>query len=127
MEFQIPIQINALNRQINYRDKILLIGSCFTEHIGNTLEELKFSVLQNPNGILFDPVSVCNSLVSYIENKKYNEEDLFQLNEVWHSWQHHSRFSNIDKQQALQNINKSQQAAHEFLKQANWIVITLGS
>ena len=108
MEFQIPIQINALNRQINYRDKILLIGSCFTEHIGNTLEELKFSVLQNPNGILFDPVSVCNSLVSYIENKKYNEEDLFQLNEVWHSWQHHSRFSNIDKQQALQNINKSQ-------------------
>ena len=82
MEFQLPIKINAPEQQINYRDKILLIGSCFTEHIGNELEKLKFSVLQNPNGILFDPISVCNSLVSYIENKKYNEEDLFELNEI---------------------------------------------
>ncbi len=127
MEFQLPIKINALGHQINYRDKILLVGSCFTEHIGNDLEKLKFSVLQNPNGILFDPISVCNSLVSYIENKKYNGEDLFELNEVWHSWRHHSRFSNVNKKEALQNINESQQKAHEFLKQANWIIITLGS
>jgi hypothetical protein len=127
MQFQIPIHINPLQTQINYRDKILLIGSCFTEHIGNALEELKFSVLQNPNGILFDPISVCKSLVSYINNKQYNENDLFQLNEVWHSWQHHSRFSNIDKNEGLQNINESQTKAHQFLKEADWIIITLGS
>jgi len=127
MEFQLPIKINVPDHQINYRDKILLIGSCFTEHIGNELEKLKFSVLQNPNGILFDPISVCNSLVSYIENKKYNEEDLFELNEIWHSWRHHSRFSNINPKDAVRIINESQQKAHEFLKQANWIIITLGS
>jgi len=127
MEFQLPIKINVPDHQINYRDKILLIGSCFTEHIGNELEKLKFSVLQNPNGILFDPISVCNSLVSYIENKKYNEEDLFELNEIWHSWKHHSRFSNINPKEAVRIINESQQRAHEFLKDANWIIITLGS
>ena len=55
----------------------MLIGSCFTEHIGNALEELKFSVLQNPNGILFDPDAVCKSLISYIENKQYTEADFF--------------------------------------------------
>jgi hypothetical protein len=127
MQFQIPIQINVPEKQINYRDKILLIGSCFTEHIGNALEELKFSVLQNPNGILFDPISVSKSLVSYIDNRQYNEADLFQLNEVWHSWQHHSRFSNIDKKECLQNINASQTTAHQFLKEADWIILTLGS
>ncbi len=127
MQFQIPIQINAPEKQINYRNKILLIGSCFTEHIGDTLEELKFSVLQNPNGILFDPISVCKSLISYINNRQYNEADLFQLNEVWHTWQHHSRFSNIDEQQCLQKINESQTTAHRFLKDADWIIITLGS
>ena len=74
----------------------MLIGSCFTEHIGNALGELKFSVCQNPNGILFGPDGVCKSLLSYIENKKYTEADLFQLNEVWNSWHHHSRFSNIN-------------------------------
>src|SRR5574338_884052 len=127
MQFQVPIQINAPGKKINYRDKILLIGSCFTEHIGNALEELKFSVLQNPNGILFDPISVCRSLVSYITNKRYSEEELFQLNEVWHSWQHHSRFSNIDKKECLQNINESQEKAHLFLKEADWLLVTLGS
>ena len=127
MNFMVDIDIRKLQTQINYRHKIFLIGSCFTEHIGNALEELKFSVLQNPNGILFDPASVCKSLVSYIEDKRYSENDLFQLNEVWNSWQHHSRFSHIDKGTCLQFINESQQKAHHFLKEADWIIITLGS
>src|SRR5262249_14776990 len=127
MDFMVNIDMKRPDDAINYRDKILLIGSCFTEHIGNTLEELKFSILQNPNGILFDPVSVCKSLISYIDNKQYNESDLFQLNEVWHSWSHHSRFSNIDQKNGLENINVSQTRAHNFLKEANWLIITLGS
>jgi len=127
MQFQLPIQIKSPERQINYRDKILLTGSCFTEHIGNSLGELKFSVLQNPNGILFDPRSVCISLISYIENIKYNKEHLFLLNEVWNSWEHHSRFSNINADECLKGINESQQLAHNFLKDADWLIITLGS
>ena len=127
MQFQLPIQIKSPVKKINYRDSILLIGSCFTEHIGNALSELKFSVLQNPNGILFDPASVCKSLHSYIANHKYKEGDLFQLNEVWNSWNHHSRFSNINKAACLNEINESHQKAHEFLKKSDWLIITLGS
>lgn len=127
MEFQVPIQIPTLTKPINYRDKLLLIGSCFTEHIGSKLEELKFSILQNPNGILFDPQSIASSLVSYIQNRQYTEDDLFHLNELWQSWQHHSRFSGIDKKAVLDRINQSQQRAHEFLKTANWLVITPGT
>jgi len=127
MDFMVNIDLRKPPRQINYEDKILLIGSCFTEHIGNSLEELKFSVLQNPNGILFDPRSVSQSLVSYIENKQYNENDFFQLNEIWHSWRHHSRFSNTNLNEAVRIVNTSQQMAHQFLKQADWIIVTLGS
>ena len=127
MNFMVNIDLRKPPRQINYEDKILLIGSCFTEHIGNSLEELKFSVLQNPNGILFDPRSVSKSLVSYIENRQYNEKDFFQLNEIWHSWRHHSRFSNTNLNEAVRIVNTSQQMAHQFLKQADWIIVTLGS
>ncbi|HEX2629721.1 MAG TPA: GSCFA domain-containing protein [Chitinophagaceae bacterium] len=127
MDFMVSIDLKKLPVPIGDKDKILLTGSCFTEHIGNALSELKFSILQNPNGILFDPNSVCKSLVSYIEPKQYKESDLFQLNEIWNSWQHHSRFSNIDTKKAVENINASQLQAHTFLKEANWIVITLGS
>lgn len=113
--------------KIDYRDKLALTGSCFTEHIGNSLRDLKFQVIQNPHGIIFDPSSVASGLVSYIDNKHYDEQDLFYLNELWHSWQHHSRFSGIDKNSVLERINASQQQAHDFLKETRWLIITLGA
>jgi hypothetical protein len=127
MEFFASLNIKRLQPPITYEDNILVTGSCFTEHIGNYLMDVKFNILQNPNGILFDPISVCNSLVSYIHNKQHKEGDLFYLNESWHSWQHHGRFSNPDKEECLRVINESQNAAHFFLKQADWLIITLGS
>lgn len=127
MDFQIPIQITKLPKGINYSDKIILTGSCFTEHIGDRLAELKFNTLQNPNGILFDPHSVATSLVSYVQNKQYLPEDLSHFNELWQSWQHHSRFSGTNAAESLRIINESQRRAHQFLKEANWLIITLGS
>lgn len=127
MDLLLNIDLKKLPEQIGYGKKILLIGSCFTEHIGNALGDLKFDVLQNPNGVLFGPDAVCKSLHSYAENKKYSEGDLFYLNEVWNSWDHHSRFSGISREGALKGINESQQQAHDFLKAADWLIITLGS
>jgi hypothetical protein len=127
MDFMLNIDLPKADTVINHQHKILSVGSCFTEHIGNALKELKFDVLQNPNGILFDPVSVCSSLVSYIGNEQYGEDDLFCLNELWHSWRHHSRFSGIDKHGVISGINASQTTAHHFLKEADWLIITLGS
>jgi hypothetical protein len=123
----LDIRIDEPDVKIDYRDKILMLGSCFTEHIGDALQELKFDVLQNPNGILFDPSSVASSLTSYIENKKYSAEDLFYLNELWQSWQHHSKFSGTNREEVIRTINRSQQQAHEFLKDAKWLIVTLGT
>lgn len=127
MDFFAPIQIPSLSPSIAYGQKIMLTGSCFTEHIGDRLSELKFEILQNPNGILFDPYSVASSLRSYINPRIYTENDLIQFNELWHSWQHHSRFSSIDVAQSVATINASQREAHLFLAQADWLIITLGS
>jgi GSCFA family len=127
MDFQLPITIASLPRPIHYPDKILLTGSCFTEHIGNALRDWKFETLQNPNGILFDPASVASSLISYIQPRLYTEKDLIFLNEVYQSWQHHSIFSHVDKTECLRGINASQERAHVFLKEADWLIITLGS
>jgi len=127
MQLTLTIDIPALPKPVTYSDSILLIGSCFTEHISERLAKHKFKVLSNPHGILFNPLSVANSLGSYIENRLYTEDGLFYLNELWNSWDHHTRFSNIEAAETLKQINHSQQEAATFIKKASWVIITLGS
>jgi len=113
--------------KINLRQNLLLVGSCFTEQIGHKLGQHKFTVMENPNGILFNPVSISNAVRSYAARKMYTEDELFYYNELWGSWQHHTKFSSIDKQQSLDAINASQQKASAFIHDADWILLTLGS
>jgi hypothetical protein len=127
MQLQIPIHISPSKETIQYTDKILLIGSCFTQHIGNALHNLKFLSMQNPHGILFDPQSVANSLLAYVHHKQYEAAELVFENELWHSWDHHSVFSHIQQADCLAGINQAITDAHHFLKSADWLIITLGS
>lgn len=127
MDFHLEFTPKPFDIKINHQQNLLLIGSCFTEQIGTKLANHKFTVLDNPNGILFNPSSITKSISSYISNKQNTEADLFYQNECWNSWEHHSRFSHPDKQMCLQEINASQNKAHDFLKKADWLLITLGS
>lgn len=127
MNFHLAFNPRPFSTKINHRQKVLLMGSCFTENMGTKLKHHKFGVFENPNGILFNPISITKSLNSYLAPKKYIDADLFWQNESWNSWEHHSRFSNPDKEQCLNNINQAQQQVNQFLKSADWLIITLGS
>jgi len=127
MELTLKPNIPSLSHPILYTDQLMLLGSCFTEHMSTRLAHHKFHTLQNPHGILFNPHSVAASIDDYLGNKQYDENELFYLHENWHSWDHHSRFSGPDKAAVMQGINASNQEAHAFLRQADWLIITLGS
>ena len=127
MKFKLTLEAKPSKYPIEYGDKIMLIGSCFTENIGAKFKTHLFELSENPYGILFNPVSVINTLTEIMDKRMYQEDDLFQHNELWHSWSHHSRFSAIKQEDAVENINRTILTAHDFLKSANRLVITLGS
>ncbi len=127
MDFHLAFTPPAFTQKIKHTHSLFLIGSCFTENIGSKLKQLKFSVLENPHGILFNPISIVHAMDAYIQNRQYIAADIFYQNECWHSWQHHSRFSHPDKDSCLQGINEAIHKAHLFLKTADWIMITAGS
>lgn len=127
MHSTLQLNITPLPKQISHNSKILLTGSCFAEHIADKLQEHKFDVLSNRHGVIYNPYSIVESLNSYIEGKMYNDEDLFHLNEIWNSWEHHTRFSHIDKEEALRSINHSQGTASHFIREATHIIISLGT
>lgn len=80
----------------------MMLGSCFTENMGAMLRNNRFKVLENPNGILFNPVSICDAINMYWQNEMIDESNLFLYNESWHSWRHHSRFSRITAAEAVE-------------------------
>lgn len=127
MKFRSEFDIKKLQPSITHHNKLMLVGSCFTENIGDKLRKHKFNVYENPNGILFNPVSVSETIINVVECKQYTEQDLFNYNEGWHSWQHHSKYSGVSVGEALGKINDTTQAAHSFLKEADYILVTLGS
>jgi lysophospholipase L1-like esterase len=86
-----------------------------------------FEVKENPHGILFNPISVIGALQDYMEHKQYSTNDLFQLNDLFNSWHHHTRFSDITASATLEKINSSISDAHRYLKVADKLIITLGS
>jgi lysophospholipase L1-like esterase len=127
MKFHFEFDIKKLEQPIQLQNKLFLMGSCFTENIGEKLRKHKFQILENPHGILFNPLSVVNAITDYISNKKYTTSDLFQLNEAWHSWNHHSRFSGLTAEDSITKINQSISIAHLYLKESDFLIITIGS
>lgn len=106
----------------------MLVGSCFTEHIGARLADRKFKTLLNPFGIVYNPVSMASCLERLLEEKNlFLSEDLFENQGLWRSWDHHGHFAKPDRDAALAGINAAFQAAAGHLKQSNRLLLTLGT
>lgn len=117
---------------LTHADRLLLVGSCFTEHIGTRLSAGKFDVLVNPNGIVYNPVSVARSLASLLwghheDSGRPHSNNLFEHNGLWHSWEHHGVFSKPDKTAAEDDIRQAQKQAAEFLQKTDYLLLTLGT
>jgi hypothetical protein len=127
MQFHLNFPVAPLSTAIQYKQELLLMGSCFAEEMGGKLQEHRFNTLINPHGILYNPLSITSALTSYLDGKVYTREDLFQHNDTWNSWEHHSRFSGLTPEATLENINSMQAKAVQSIDNADWLILTLGS
>jgi hypothetical protein len=113
--------------EISHQSNLLLIGSCFSENIGSKLIANKLNTMVNPFGILFNPISIVNTLNDIIEEKEFAKKDLHFENGLFHSFAHHGSFSGPNSEEVLNRINQSRLEATLFLKKTDVIIITLGS
>ena len=128
MQLQTNIQLQPQqHNQIAYTSKLLLLGSCFTENIGDKLCYFKFRNNINPFGILFHPKAIESLVTNAINKKEYKENDLFFLNEQWHCFEAHSKLSTSNKGQLLDNLNAAIRATSQQINESTHIIITLGT
>lgn len=126
LQTHIPFE-SQRHHLISYESKLLLIGSCFAENIGDKLDYFKFQNSVNPIGILFNPVAIENFITNAINNKQYTDSDIFPLNDKWHTFDGHSRLSNSSQEAILNDLNAAVRSSHEYLSRSTHIIITLGT
>ncbi len=127
MKFRTEIPIPETTFKIGYQQKNMFIGSCFTENIGKRVRSMRISTSLNPFGIVYNPISVKNSLEFLIQEKQFAEKDLFQLNDHWNNFYFHSNFSAPNLAEGLSQMNKSIKNGAGFLKQTDFLFITFGT
>jgi hypothetical protein len=127
MSFFTEINIPEFSWKMDYSKSMMFLGSCFSENMGQKMIDLKYQVDMNPFGILYNPESIANSLKIVLEKRIFTADDLFNDQGLWNSFYHHSRFSDVNKEFALEKINNRIAQSHEFLKTLDFMVITFGS
>lgn len=127
MKLRTEIQIPSSPNKIDHSQKVYFTGSCFSENIAGKFKYFGFNVLSNSHGIIYNPVSIENSIIDLTTNKPYIHEDLHQYNGKYFSYAHHGVFSDQDPEQVLSNINETIALHKEHLGSASFVFITFGT
>ncbi|MFK7048598.1 GSCFA domain-containing protein [Flavobacterium columnare] len=127
MIFSLKIPIAKTNQTIDYQSDLLLLGSCFSENIGNKFSYFKFKTTVNPFGIIFNPISIEKIIKRIVEKKYFTEDDIFYHNDLWHCFEVHSELSNPSKEAFLEELNNLIKSINSQIKELSHCMITLGT
>ena len=130
MKLQTPVADEACKVGISYEDKIMMLGSCFTDNIGRQLVDYGFDVCVNPFGTLYNPVSILRSVERLISGTPFTAEDCVQIgagDTRWCSFSHHTSFARASREEFLEHANMALKAAHEHFLSCTKVIITLGT
>jgi hypothetical protein len=127
MELRTTFNIETSPFRITYDDRVMFIGSCFASSIGEQMKRGKMTVMINPTGTVYNPVSVCNTLDSITSGVEFTKESLHFHNGMWLSFCHYTDFSSEDPDKSLLKINSKLKEASLFLEKSGFLFITLGT
>ncbi len=130
LKLQTQVDIPQSRIRLSYDNKILLLGSCFSDNIGQIMKDMGFDVRVNPFGTLYNPVSVCNSIRRLDSAVPFSESECVQMgagSELYCSFSHHTAAARRTKEEFLADANKALSEDSDFFKSADIVLITLGT
>ena len=78
MEFWTQVDIPKPGFQIEPREELLFVGSCFADSIGQRFVDNQFRAVVNPYGTMYNPASVLHTISKY-ENSLIADSNLLPL------------------------------------------------
>ena len=133
LRLRTEIERVPLRRPLGCREGILLLGSCFTDHIGQWLQESWLPVCCNPWGVLFNPASIAMNLCrvmaacSDVQGVRDSRVPLHELNGRYYSFAHHGRWSDTDADRLQQTLQRLESAVCAHWQQTRHVLVTWGT
>ncbi len=127
MEWHTDCIVPKSRFQLQLNSQILLLGSCFTEHIGKSLLAFRLPALVNPTGIIFHPIPLSKTLVSGIHQTHLLKDDVFNHAGIWRHFDVHSSLSHPDKNEFLQQLENAISTMHATWQKTTHVMITFGT
>lgn len=130
LKLQTPVETGRSKVGVSLNDKIVILGSCFADNMGQKMVDLGFDVCLNPFGTLYNPVSVCNSVARLTSGIPFSKDECVQMGAgagLVCTFSHHTSFARRTEDEFLQVANASLKEASLRWKAASKVIITLGT
>ncbi|MDE5556049.1 MAG: GSCFA domain-containing protein, partial [Muribaculaceae bacterium] len=128
MKFRTEIETHRGSFAISHDDKIVLLGSCFSDNVGARLQRDGFDVVFNPLGPLYNPLSLSHLLSGLLDGRKYSEADFIKDSTgIYHCLDFASRYQHSDSLVLADKLNAEFSILRESLMAADVVALTFGS
>ena len=128
MLFRTETEISPLEHRIVYDDALLFLGSCFADEVGGICRGLGFNALVNPFGVLYNPVSIANTIHRLNNGIPFSNKEVIRVGEEFYcTFNHNTEFWSHSENELLKRVNESLTQAHGHFAQSKWIILSLGT
>ncbi len=128
MRFRTEIEQPRGSFSISHDSAIVMLGSCFTDNIGERLGRDGFNVCHNPLGPLYNPLSLADCIRKLIDDYHYTFDDIYTDSQgMSHCLDYASRYSGCDAEELLDKINNDLGILKKAFDTADTLIVTFGS
>ncbi len=125
--FRTELTIAAATIQLPRTARVLTVGSCFADSIGSRLAANKVDALINPFGTVFQPLALTKLLRAAAGEDVDWQQHLVEARGRWQSYDLHGSIGADSPVELLQLIQELVRRTGEFLRQADLMLLTLGT
>jgi hypothetical protein len=127
MKWSIDFPIPSYPFPISHQSKILSLGSCFAQTIGQKMIDAKFDCMVNPFGIIFNPHSLEILLEAALFNDQFEENLICERDGLFFHYYSHSDITASSKPELITKLNAKREETKRYLEQGTHLIITLGT
>lgn len=125
--FRTEIEPQKSPVNISFKSKILTLGSCFSDSIGERLEASKFNVEVNPFGTIFNPLSIFELMELSLERSEILDAATLKRDGYYLNYKFHSSFRAKTKDTLHKRMEEALSKVGQLIREADFIFITFGT